>query len=231
MNERHRIKRLTALRYLLALPRSIWYNYRLLPFRQARRLPLLISHRTVVENLSGRVVLAEEKPKMGLVKIGFATCQCSDFRYDRTRLNIRGSVKIASSCAIGAGSCIEVGEQGVLTIGDDFHLGPKSLIVCHKSITFGREALTSWCCTFMDTDQHRLADAAGECANPDKAIVIGDNCWLGCHVIVSKGVHLPDRTTLGAGSRPVGTYSECETVLAGNPAQVVRRGVFRQDLR
>lgn len=228
MNERHRVKRLAALRYLLALPRSIWYNFRLLPFRQARRLPLLISHRTVVETLSGRVLLAEEKPKMGLVKIGFATCQCSDFRYDRTRLNIRGTVKIAASCSVGAGACIEVGEGAELTLGENFHLGPKSLILCHKAINFGRNNRISWSCTFMDTDQHPLVDAEGRCVNPDKAIVIGDNCWVGCHVIVSKGVELPDRTTVGAGSHPVGSYSECETVLAGNPAQVVRRGVYRQ---
>ena len=48
MNQRHREKRLAALRYVLALPKSIWYNFRLLPFRQACHLPLLLSHRTRV---------------------------------------------------------------------------------------------------------------------------------------------------------------------------------------
>lgn len=227
MNQRHLEKRLNAWRYLLAMPRSIWYNFRLLPWRQACRLPLLVSHRTVVENLSGHLVLDAERLKVGLVKVGFNTCQCSDFHYDRTHLNLRGELHLYGKCAIGAGSHIEVAENAILSLGDDFNLGPKSLIVCHHSITFGRRVLTSWCCTFMDTDQHSLVDSDGNRTNPDRPVTVGDNVWFGCHVILTKGVQMASDITVGAGSRLVGKYLEPRTVLSGNPAQVVRRGVKR----
>jgi acetyltransferase-like isoleucine patch superfamily enzyme len=227
MNERHRKKRLSAIRYVLALPRSVWYNFRLLPFRQARHLPLLISHRTQIVNVSGKVSLHTHGLRVGLVKIGFNTCQMSDFRYHRTMLNMRGRLDLMGECAIGAGSSIEVSESGTLILGDHFNMGPCSLIICNRNITFGNDVLTSWHCTFMDTDQHQLVDNEGRCCNEDRPILFGDNVWCGCHVIVTKGTHVCSHVTIGAGSCVHGVFDEEYTVIAGNPARMVRHGVSR----
>ena len=228
MNERHRKKRLDALRYVLATPRSLWYNLRLLPLRQACRMPLLISNRTAVDNLGGKVKIECGELHAGMVKIGFSTYQGGDYLRDRTRLNIRGTVTIQGTCGFGAGSSVEVAEGAQLTLGPDFHLGPRSLLICHKAMTFGSYNRISWCSTLMDTDQHHLVDAEGNCVNPDREVRFGDNVWVGCHVLVSKGVQLSDNTTVAAGARLAGRYEEPMTVLAGNPAVVVRRGVKRE---
>lgn len=227
INERHQQKRRDGLRYLLALPRSIYYNLRLLPFRQARRLPLLISHRTVVRHLSAEVVLPDEKIRTGLVKIGFATFQGSDFGRERTLVDLRGRLVVGGECAFGAGCCVEVAEGAELRVGERFHLGPRSLLICHRAMTFGRSVRISWNCTLMDTDQHRMVDADGKVCNSDRPLLMGDNVWVGCHVIATKGVQLADNTTVSAGARLTGRYDEPCTVLAGNPATVVRHNVKR----
>ena len=227
MNDRRRKKRLSAMRYMLALPRSVVYNFRLLPLRQAVHLPLLISHRTRLIDLSGKIALNAKHLRVGLVKIGFNTCQLTDFRYHRTQLNIRGRLDIMGECAIGAGSSIEVSETGCLTLGERFNMGPSSLIICHLDVTFGSDVLTSWQCTFMDTDQHRLVDGEGHWCNENRPIVLGDNVWCGCNVIVTKGTHVCSHVTIGAGSCVHGTFEEERTVIAGNPARVVRHGLSR----
>ena len=227
MTERRRQKLLTAWRYLLALPRSIWFNHRQLPWLQARRLPLLISHRTVVESFSGTLVIANPKPKMGALKLGFSTYQQTDFRHDRTRLNIRGTLIVNGESDCGAGACISVAEGAVLTLGHNSHIGPKDLVVCHRAITLGDSVRISWCCTLMDTDQHHLVTLDGTVCNPDAPIVIGRNVWVGCHAIVAKGTQLADDTTIGAGSIVHGLHTEPCTVLSGNPAKVVKSGVRR----
>jgi len=224
MNERHRRKRLDGVRFVLAVPRSVWLNFRLLPAGQAWRLPLLVSHRTRLPNLSGRIEIRCGRLRAGLVKIGFNTAQPSDFGRDRTQLNLRGLWVVEGDCAIGAGTSVEVAEGGVLTTGSHTNIGPRSLIVCHSAITFGEGVLTSWNCTFMDTDQHRLEDLGGCRTNADRPIAIGSSCWIGCHSIVVKGTRLPDFTTVGAGSAVHGQFEEEHTVIAGNPAGVVARG-------
>ena len=229
MNQRHREKRLAALRYVLALPKSIWYNFRLLPFCQACHLPLLLSHRTRVVCCSGRMVLHADRLRIGLVKIGFNTYQQTHFRHDITTLSLQGTMEVMGECAVGAGCSIQIGEKGVLTLGDKSLIGPKTLIICHRAITFGRQNRVSWCCTFMDSDQHRLIDENGNCCNEDRPILFDDYIWMGCHVIVSKGTRLPSYTPVGTGSVLHGTHTESRTVLAGNPAHVVRRNVVRED--
>ena len=228
MNYRHHIKRQMAWRYLCALPRSVWFNLRMLPWRQARHLPILVSCSTVVEALSDRMVLNTDELRTGLVKIGFTTYQGSDWRHDRTRINLRGTMVVSGECSLGVGSSVEVAEEAVLTLGPRFNLGPKSLIICHKEMTFGCFNRISWECTLFDTDQHRLVDTDGKCVNPDRPVAMGDNVWIGCHVIVSKGVTLPDNTTVAAGTCLAGHFDETMTVLAGNPARVVKRGVKRE---
>lgn len=164
-----------------------------------------------------------------MVKIGFGTCQCTDFRHNRTILNIRGTFDILGECTLGAGSAVELAENAILTVGNNFNLGPNSLIICHKSITFGNDVLTSWNCTLMDTDQHSLVDSDGQITNPDREISVGNNVWLGCNCLVTKGTTLADSITVGAGSRVCGTHTDTHTVIAGNPAVVVKNGVERLD--
>lgn len=228
MNERHRKKQLDAVHYVLALPKSIWYNFRLLPLRQACKLPLLVSHRTKMINHSGKLDLQATELKVGLVKIGFNTYQGTDFRYDRTRINLRGTTLVHGACAIGAGSSIEVTENGTLRLGNHFNLGPKSLIICNKEISFGEDVQTSWNCTLMDTDQHDLVDHQGNVTNNDRPIHLGDNVWIGCHSILTKGTTLASNTTVGAGSVVHGVHEEPCVVLAGNPATIVKSGVKRR---
>ena len=229
MSERHRKKRRDAWRYLLAFPRSVWYNLRLLPFRQARKLPILISHRTKIEHLSAKVVILCSDLRPGLVKIGFATYQGTRFRRDSTMLNLQGTVEVEGECSIGAGSSIEVAQGATLHLGAQFHLGPNSLLICHHAMHFGNRNRFSWNCTLMDTDQHALTDATGTRTNPDREVVFGDNVWLGHHVIVTKGTHLASHITAAAGARLVGSYDQPLSILAGNPATIVKQGVKRSD--
>lgn len=57
--------------------------------------------------------------------------------------------------------------------------------------------------------------------SPAKDVVIGDYCWLGMNVVILPGVHLGNRTTVGAGA--VVTHSfDGNCIIAGNPAKIIR---------
>jgi acetyltransferase-like isoleucine patch superfamily enzyme len=51
---------------------------------------------------------------------------------------------------------------------------------------------------------------------------IGDNCWLGAHVVVTSGVTIGERCVIGANS-VVTRDVESHSIAAGAPAQVLRR--------
>lgn len=57
--------------------------------------------------------------------------------------------------------------------------------------------------------------------NPEKTIVIGDDVWIGGHVIILPGVHIGKGAIVGAGAvvtKDVPEYA----IVGGNPAKVIR---------
>lgn len=64
-------------------------------------------------------------------------------------------------------------------------------------------------------------EGEGMCVDYSAPITIGDNCWLGGHVVVVQGVRIGNNVTIGAGS--VVTKDVPDNVLAvGNPCRVIR---------
>ena len=91
----------------------------------------------------------------------------------------------------------------------------------------GRDALISWDATIVDNDFHELRDAENKRINPPAAILIGERSWVGFGAIIAKDTRLAPGTVIGAGAVVRGEFLNAESVLAGNPARLVRRGVSR----
>lgn len=58
---------------------------------------------------------------------------------------------------------------------------------------------------------------------PPKDISIGEYCWIGMNVTILPGVTLGNFTTVGAGSVVTKSFPDGYCVVAGNPAQIIRR--------
>lgn len=227
MKQRTQIKLVTFLRYITGFPRSIYVNFRLLPFLEAIRLPILVSRKTHIRSLSGKARITADKRKVGMIKFGLGFSQNADFRYDRVILEIRGECVFGGNCKFGSGSKISVDEGATVVFGDNFNLGPKSLLICRKKITFGNSVRSSWNCTIMDTDQHDIVDETGKVVNHDREIVFGDRVWLGFNTVVLKGVKIPDDTIVGACTCVRHSFTESKTIIAGENPEVIKRGVTR----
>lgn len=58
---------------------------------------------------------------------------------------------------------------------------------------------------------------------------IGNNCWIGTGSFIGKSANLPDYTIVAAQSNVIKPFEESYTVIGGNPAHVLKRGVKRID--
>lgn len=124
--------------------------------------------------------------------------------------------------------------QGTVTVGDRSYIGA-SHIVCHSSVTIGADVIISWGVTIVDHDSHsihwhlRKADIEQWHQGrkswehvPVRPVVILDRVWIGFGASILKGVTIGEGAVIGACSvvtRDVPPY----TVVAGNPARVVRQ--------
>jgi len=216
-------KTVNMLHYLAGLPKSIYVNFRLLPFKDALKLPIIVSRKTKLSCLNGKVLL--HKNRTGIVRIGFGNVRLVDFAYERTILHIEGSIEFKGKCKIGKASKIEVGKNGHLKIGENFLISAKSRIICHKQISIGKDCVFAWDSLIMDTDYHYIYDHNANMINADKAIHIGEKVWLGTRCTVLKGATIPDKCIVAANALTAKAYHTENSILAGNPAKEVKENV------
>jgi acetyltransferase-like isoleucine patch superfamily enzyme len=120
---------------------------------------------------------------------------------------------------------ITTGDSGHVTIGEGTFLNIGVMLAAEERVTIGRHCMLANGCFVTDAD-HRFDD-------PERPVPwqgftakgptsIGENCWLGAHVVVTGGVTIGERCVIGANS-VVTRDIEPFTVAAGAPAKPLRK--------
>lgn len=134
-------------------------------------------------------------------------------------------------------------ETGQIKIGDRVYIG-NSTLICKSEIEFENDIFVAWGCYFYDHNSHsidyreRQKDLKQQVQDyraglsfienknwsvvNTKPIKICSNAWIGMNSIILKGVTIGEGAIVGAGS-VVTKDVPAWTVVAGNPAQVIRQ--------
>jgi acetyltransferase-like isoleucine patch superfamily enzyme len=117
--------------------------------------------------------------------------------------------------------------EGRISIGD--HSGCSfAILSSQSSICIGQHVNIGGNARIYDHDFHALDDLSRRDAVADVAacktapIVIGDDVLIGANAIILKGVHVGDRSVIGAGAVVALKNIPPDSLVAGNPAQVIR---------
>ena len=144
--------------------------------------------------------------------------------YGVGRIVVGDGVRLSGKSSIAFGrSYWDVPE---LLIGDGTFVGHDCGFHVARSVRLGRHCLLARGVQVFDMDGHPLdADRrrAGDPTSPEDIhpVVIGDDVWVGTGALILKGVTVGDRAVIAA--RAVVTKDvPADTVVAGNPARVVR---------
>lgn len=117
--------------------KTLYYNFKLLPFRQAIHLPMVISGKTVVKYTErGSVEFTSEKYHYGMLTIGVShreySFEAPNFIKIQGKLIIHGS----GYHHIGPGGNLTVKPSGIFEIGNNFSIShfSKFVIAAHSKI-------------------------------------------------------------------------------------------------
>lgn len=133
-----------------------------------------------------------------------------------------GRIIIGDEVTIDSGARLSVANKAVMTVGNNAGIGPYNILNAFDDLTIGRDTMFG---PFVNIN---CADHGIEPGTPMRLqygtygpVVIGEDCWLGAGVIVTKGVRIGNGSVVGAGSVVTCDIPE-NTIACGIPARVIK---------
>jgi acetyltransferase-like isoleucine patch superfamily enzyme len=160
----------------------------------------------------------------------------TSFSFQFFRSTLPGGVAYGRGSSTYLGTMFDVGPMGRVTLGQ-YALVHGARIICDAEVSIGDYALISWNVVLMDTYRVPLDPLERQkelelvpkrplrlaCADVlAKPIRIERNVWIGFDACVLPGVTIGEGSVVGARS-VVTTDVPPFTVVAGNPARIVRK--------
>lgn len=208
---------------ILALPRTVWFNFRYLPFSQARRLPIWLAPNVRVKCMyRGGIEL--KTVRFNASHIGFHVADAVDCYGAHTILDIchGGKWIVDDDLHIGRGAIIHVGPEGKLSVGRNFAISGTTSIICSHSITIGNDVQFSWNSLVMDSDAHKIFNEDGEWVNRPASVSIGNHVWIAANASVMKKAVIGDGCVVAGNSLVNRDMAVTSYIIAGSPAKPVR---------
>ncbi len=108
-----------------------------------------------------------------------------------------------------------------IEIGANFYSNHNLVILDGAKVRFGDNVFIAPNCGFYTAGHPLDIPQRNEGLEYAKPITVGNNVWIGAHVVVLPGVTIGDNTTIGAGS-VVTKDIPANVVAVGNPCQVIK---------
>ncbi len=204
------------LRQVLSLPKSVWFNFRCLPFRTAVKLPFLISYDTKLMELHRGIICLDCEPKRFMIKFGIGGTLKIDSQKAKIFLE-KGEIHFKGKAVFSRGNVLA--NRGCLTIGDHFFANTSCTVWCLNRMTIGEDCLLGWGVMMRDSDGHEVEGIE------EKEVTIGDHCWLCSESVILKNSAMGDGSILGYRGVLTKPHKNKNVLLAGMPAVIKKEGV------
>ncbi len=211
--------------------KTILFNFRMLPFHEAKHLPIFLYGKVDISQCTGRIEFENnDNLHHGQWSIGntYSTVYGQNTCYNTTYLAIQGIMKLGHDGHISNGCRISVFKNAVLSFGRGILINPDSIISTYKRIEFGDDCRVSWQCQIYDTNFHFMISDNAMVLRRTEPVYIGKEVWIGHNVTIGKGAALGDGCILAAHSLLNKNYiNEKNCIFAGCPAEKKKDGYRR----
>ena len=175
----------------------------------------------------------------------------SNSRWLKTKVEIKGTnnrIIIEENVRFNRCSFFICGDNNVIEVGRDCNLtgcnfwieDNNNKIILHEKISvsgetqlasiegckiiIGKDCMISSDIVVRTGDSHSIINQ-GLRINPSKDVIIEEHCWIGSKSIINKGTIIPKHCIVGSGSVVTKPFDESNSIIAGNPARIIKRNI------
>lgn len=204
--------------------RTLYINFKVLPFKQAIKLPIEIRNGYKVVICKSGGVIINNNLRRGLVVLGGngspglpSVIGGSLIVEDASKICFSGSAYISSGTSIR----VESGAQ--VKIGNEVYINSNCYLRAESDVTIGDECILGWNVTINTTDGHYIY-TEGEQHPQNGTIVIGNHCWIGNTVSIAKGVLLASGCVCAQYSLVNKSFPK-NSLIGGIPAKLIKEKI------
>ncbi|MCB2295311.1 acyltransferase [Clostridium algoriphilum] len=221
-------------KYLISMPKTILFNFKVFPFKVARKLPVLIAYNVKIHNIYRDCIIINREISRFMIKINFGNGSDGvNYSYKKTGyIDVREKARIIfnGKADFSSGVSIRV-DHGDLTFGNNFSCNKTCFFSCSKEVTIGNDVLLGWSINIRDSDGHTISnlndiDIVQKTCKP---VVIGNHVWLASKVDILKGTIIPDDCIVGYNSCVTRKFVEKNCIISGYPAKIIKKDVNWQN--
>lgn len=212
------------------LPKTIYLNFKALPFRQAIHLPIRCGSKVVLRGIRKGAIKIEGPISRGMILFGCEPPRSFGLGGIKHKASflylVGGELVFRGRCAIGAGDTVHISRRGKLIIGKNFSTNALCNFFVQKKVVIGDDGFFGWNVSVRDNDGHKIIDKeTGTVINEAKEIIIGDRVWVCSDATVMKGVQIASDCVVACNSLVTKSLEEPNTIYGGNPAHVLKRNI------
>jgi len=134
------------------------------------------------------------------------------------------NINLGEDVLIDKNAWLQTHHNGQIIIKDHTYIGRSLTISAAKSVTIGQGCLFSYNVSLIDHDHQFVPNISPNNTKIGQAkkIEIGDNCFIGAHSFILKGVTLGKNCIVAANS-VVNRSFPANSMIAGSPAKLIKK--------
>ena len=214
---------LFLVKHILDIPGTIWLNFKVFEFKDAIKLPVMLSRNVKIKEIHKGVFQLPDNIRPFLIKIGIEGV-------DGVANNQKGCLVISQNSKLvfkGKTSIsrgILLRSSGKIIFGSNFYCNCNLSIICANSIEFGDDCILVWNVHIRDCDGHSIYQN-GEKINKSKKVTIGNHVWIGQDVKILKGVVIPKDSVVAMNSCVTKKFDFNNIIIGGSPAKIIKQNI------
>ena len=130
----------------------LYFNFKMLPFRQAVKLPFDFYGKMRFRSTKGKVIINTPISR-GCFQIGLVESEI--FHKEQTVISLDGTMMFnGKPFCMGCGSLLEIKNEATVEFGNDVLFAPRSKVIVSKRIQLGSYVRVSWESQIFDSNFH-----------------------------------------------------------------------------
>ena len=204
--------------------KTLYFNFRTMPFAQARRLPVYIYGKVSFISLDGEVRIVGDV-KRGMIRLGINVDLFSGRNRGLICLPSRASITFHGAAKAYVNYIFRLAPGASLELGNRIIVGSNVKICCSKRIFIDDFSGIGFESQIIDTNFHYMVNCEdGSVRRASSPVRIGKYNWIGNRTTIMHGTHTPDYAVVGSNSLLNKNYDVPEMaeggIIAGSPAAI-----------